>query len=217
QGPEVSWNAVYLTERDNIHAALDWAFSTQGDAEIGVGLTAYSGPAWLMWSLRREARARFELALARCGTCTPHKVRAELWLWLGVLHQFSDAVGSVRALRRAVVLHRRAGDAFGAGYSLLRLANVLARTGRLDRAQRALEAARPLLGHSPMPGVMAPYFNTAGFVRKLAGDLAGAATHYEKSLSLFRSAGSERPPGRVLRSPAGPNRAPRRPEAGGPR
>src|SRR5215471_3681103 len=62
QGSEVQWNAVYLTERDNVHAALDWAFSPQGDAEIGITLTAHSGSAWLMWSLRREGRARFELA-----------------------------------------------------------------------------------------------------------------------------------------------------------
>jgi tetratricopeptide (TPR) repeat protein len=205
QGPEAHWNAVYLAERDNVHAALDWAFSPQGDAEIGITLTAYSGPAWLMWSLRREGRARFELALARCGSRTPQRVRADLWLWFGVLHQFSDAVQSVHALRRAVVLHRRAGDAFGAGYSLIRLANVLARTGRLDRAQRAVEAAWPLLARNPMPGVMAPYFNTAGFVRKLAGDLVGARTHYEKSLSLFRSAGSERLAVEILGSLADTN------------
>jgi len=205
QGSEAHWNAVYLAERDNVHAALDWAFSPQGDAEIGITLTAYSGPAWLMWSLRREGRARFELALARCGSRTPLKVRADLWLWFGVLHQFSDAVQSVLALRLAVVLHRRAGDAFGEGYSLIRLANVLARTGRLDRAQRAVEAARPLLSRTPTPGVMAPYFNTAGFVRKLAGDLTGARTHYEKSLSLFRSAGSERLAVEILGSLADTN------------
>jgi tetratricopeptide (TPR) repeat protein len=39
---------------------------------------------------------------------------------------------------------------------------------------------------------MAPYFNAAGFVRKLAGDLEGARTYYEKSISLFRCGGSER-------------------------
>jgi len=205
EGSEEYWNAVYLAERDNVHAALDWAFSPQGDAEIGTTLTAYSGPAWLMWSLRREGRARFELALAHCGARTPQRLRADLWLWFGVLHQFSDAVQSVRALRRAVVLHRRAGDAFGAGYSLMRLANNLARTGKLVLAQQALDAARPLLARSPMPGVMAPYFNTAGFVRKLAGDLAGARTHYEKSLSLFRSAGSERLAVEILGSLADTN------------
>jgi tetratricopeptide (TPR) repeat protein len=87
----------------------------------------------------------------------------------------------------------------------MRLANVLARTGKLDRAQQALDAARPLLSRTPMPGVMAPYFNAAGFVRKLAGDLAGAREHYEKSLSLFRSAGLERLAVEILGSLADTN------------
>jgi tetratricopeptide (TPR) repeat protein len=73
----------------------------------------------------------------------------------------------------------------------MRLGSALARTGRLDLAQRALDAARPLLAHGPVPAAMAPYFHAAGFVRKLAGDLAGAREHYEKGLSIYRSAGLE--------------------------
>jgi predicted ATPase/DNA-binding winged helix-turn-helix (wHTH) protein len=192
QACDLHWNAVYLAERDNVHAAFDWAFSPQGDADIGVALAAYSGPAWLLWSLRSEGLARIELALARCTSRTPQGIRGRLWLWLGILHQFADPVKWVRALRRAVALHRGAGDVFGTGYSLMRLAGGLARTGRLDLAQRALDDARPLLARSPVQVAMAPYFHAAGFVRKLAGDLAGARKHYEKSLSLYRSAGSER-------------------------
>jgi tetratricopeptide (TPR) repeat protein len=192
EGSDLHWNAVYLAERDNVHAALDWAFSPQGDAEIGISLAAYSGPAWLLWSLRSEGLASIELALARCSSRTPQRIRARLWLWLGVLDQFSDPVKWVRALRRAVALHRRAGDAFGTGYSLMRLGSGLARLGRLDLAQQALDRARPLLARSSVPAVMAPYFHAAGFVCKVAGDLAGARTHYEKGLSLYRSAGLER-------------------------
>src|SRR5579862_9449669 len=102
-------------------------------------------PSWLLWSLRSEGLSRIELALARCSARTPPRIRGRLWLWLGVLHQFSDPVKWVRALRRAVTLHRRAGDTFGTGYSLMRLAGALARTGRLDLAQKALDGARPLL------------------------------------------------------------------------
>jgi predicted ATPase/DNA-binding winged helix-turn-helix (wHTH) protein len=192
QGSDLHWNATYLAERDNVHAALDWAFSPQGDADIGISLTAYSGPAWLLWSLRREGVARFELALACCKSHTPQRVRARLWLGLGLLRQLGDTIQAVRALRRAVALHRRAGDGFGTGFSLVRLANVLARTRRLDLAQRALDAARPLLASIPAPAVMAPYFYAAGFVCKLGGDLEGARTHYERSISLHRSVGSER-------------------------
>jgi len=192
QRSDLHWNAVYLAERDNVRAALDWAFSPEGDADIGIALAAYSGPAWLLWSLRSEGLARIELALARCRSRTPQRIRARLWLWLGVLDLFSDPVKWVRALRRAAALHRRAGDAFGTGYSLMRLGSGLARTGRLDLAQQALDRARPLLARSSVPAVMAPFFHAAGFVRKVAGDLAGARTHYEKGLSLYRSVGLER-------------------------
>ena len=196
----------YVAERDNVHAALDWAFSPQGEhADIGIALAAYSGPAWFLWSLLSEGLARIELALARCSPRTPQRIRARLWLWLGVLYQFSDPAKWVRALRRAVALHRRAGDAFGLGYSLMRLASALAKTGRLDLAQRALDRARPLLAHSHVRAAMAPYFQAAGFVRKLSGDLAGAREDHEKSLSLYRSAGAERNAAQICGSLADTN------------
>jgi len=191
-GPDRRWDAAYMRERDNVRAALDWAFSSHGDADLGIALAAHAGPAWLWWSLRSEGLARIELALTRCGPRTPLRIRGRLWLWLGVLHQFSDPAKWVRALRRAVVLHRQAGDAFGTGYALMRLGGALARTGRLDLARRALDDAGPLLARSPVPAAMAPYFHAAGFVRKLAGDLPGARKHYEKSLSLYRAAGLAR-------------------------
>ena len=191
-GSDDEWNAAYMKDRDNVRAALDWAFSPDGDVDVGVVLAAWSAPAWLLWSLRSEGLFRIELALARCRPRTPLRIRGRLWLWLGVLHQFSDPAKWVGALRRAVTLHRRAGDTFGTGYSLMRLGGALARTGRLDLAQRALDGARPLLARSGIPVAMAPYFHAAGFVRKLAGDLAGARTNYENALALYRSAGCER-------------------------
>ena len=192
QRSNLRWNAVYLAERDNVRAALDWAFSPQGDAEIGISLTAYCGPAWLLWSLRSEGFARVELALARCSSRTPQLIGARVWLWLGVLSQFSDPAKCVRALRRAVALHRQAGDAFGMGYSLIKLASALSRTRRLDLAQRALDRARPLLAHSHVRAAMAPYFDVAGLVCKLSGDLVGSRENHEKSLSLYRAVHAER-------------------------
>jgi predicted ATPase/DNA-binding winged helix-turn-helix (wHTH) protein len=192
QASDLHWNTVYLAERDNVRAALDWAFSPQGDVDVGISLAAHSGPAWLLWSLRGEGLARVKLALARRNSRTPQRIHARLWLWLGVLHVFSDIVKSVRALRRAVALHRRADDAFGTGYSLVRLASGLARMRRLDLAQQALDAARPLLARTPVSVVMAPYFHISGFVCKQACDLVAACAQYERAISLYRSVGSER-------------------------
>ncbi len=49
---------------DNLRAALDWAFSPEGDASIGVALTAAAVPLWMQLSLLEECRRRVERALA---------------------------------------------------------------------------------------------------------------------------------------------------------
>jgi tetratricopeptide (TPR) repeat protein len=133
---------------------------------------------------------RLEAALASRDSLTPKRVKAGLWLWLGVLRQFRDPVESVRGLRRSVALHRKVGDAFGTAYSLIRLALSLARTGRLEFAQEALDAAIPLLANVSVPTAMAPYFHVSSFVRKLSGDLEGARDHCQKALSLYWTAGA---------------------------
>jgi predicted ATPase/DNA-binding winged helix-turn-helix (wHTH) protein len=52
-----------VREIDNVRAALDWSFSSTGDQEIGVDLTAAYAPVWQHLSLMRECRERSERAL----------------------------------------------------------------------------------------------------------------------------------------------------------
>ena len=47
-----------------VRAALDWAFSPTGAAEVGVALTAAAVPLWVHWSLMEECRGRVEWALS---------------------------------------------------------------------------------------------------------------------------------------------------------
>jgi predicted ATPase/DNA-binding winged helix-turn-helix (wHTH) protein len=63
--PADEWLGVYGHHIDNLRAALDWAFSADGDEEIGVALTAAAVPLWMHLSLMQESRTRVELALAR--------------------------------------------------------------------------------------------------------------------------------------------------------
>ena len=44
--PEADWRAVYLPERDNVRAALDWTFGADGDPAIGIALAGASGSLW---------------------------------------------------------------------------------------------------------------------------------------------------------------------------
>ncbi len=54
----------FVRELDNIRTALAWAFSTTGDAAIGVTLTAAYVPVWLHLSLVGECREWVERALS---------------------------------------------------------------------------------------------------------------------------------------------------------
>ena len=54
----------YAQELDNARAALDWAFSPEGDSEIGIPLTLSVVPLWMQLSLVDECRQRVERALA---------------------------------------------------------------------------------------------------------------------------------------------------------
>jgi predicted ATPase len=58
------WLAVYGLAIDNVRAALDWAFSSDGDTTIGVALTVASERLWFGLSLMGEYQRRVERALS---------------------------------------------------------------------------------------------------------------------------------------------------------
>jgi predicted ATPase/DNA-binding winged helix-turn-helix (wHTH) protein len=58
------WLDIYARLIDDLRAALDWAFSPNGAAAIGVALTASSAPLWFALSLVNEFRGRAEQALS---------------------------------------------------------------------------------------------------------------------------------------------------------
>jgi predicted ATPase len=62
--PVADWLTVYGRQIDNLRAALDWSFSSSGDAAIGVALTAAAVPLWSQRAFLIEGRTRAERALA---------------------------------------------------------------------------------------------------------------------------------------------------------
>jgi hypothetical protein len=56
--------AIYGRHLDNVRAALDWPFSSEGDPHTGVGLTVAVVPLWEQMALLGECRERVERALA---------------------------------------------------------------------------------------------------------------------------------------------------------
>jgi predicted ATPase/DNA-binding winged helix-turn-helix (wHTH) protein len=75
-----AWLAEYGHRLDDLRAALDWAFSLNGDGELGVTLTVDAVPLWLQFSLMNECRRRVELALAQIGAETDQNARIRMRL-----------------------------------------------------------------------------------------------------------------------------------------
>jgi len=62
--PLHAWLNTYAGELDNVRAALDWAFSADGNAALGIALTAATVTLWVRLSLFAECRERARTALA---------------------------------------------------------------------------------------------------------------------------------------------------------
>ena len=68
--PQAEWLAIYGRHLDNVRSGLDWAFSPEGDPQIGVALTVAVVPLWVQLSLLGECRERVERALAGLSGAT---------------------------------------------------------------------------------------------------------------------------------------------------
>ncbi len=78
--PTVDWLADYAGQLDNLRAALDWAFSDEGDGAIGVTLTVAAVPLWFQLSLVDEGIGRVQRALAWLEASPRPDARAKMRL-----------------------------------------------------------------------------------------------------------------------------------------
>jgi predicted ATPase len=92
--PASEWLAAYSLRIDNLRAALDWAFSPDGDSSIGVALTAAAVPLWVHLSLMEECRSRVEQALSALvsGACRDPRCEMKLHAALGASQVHTGAV-----------------------------------------------------------------------------------------------------------------------------
>jgi predicted ATPase/DNA-binding winged helix-turn-helix (wHTH) protein len=74
------WRTDYRRMIDNLHAALDWAFSPNGDTSIGILLAATLTPFWVQMSLMSECRRYIEIALTHLNSGANQDARIEMIL-----------------------------------------------------------------------------------------------------------------------------------------
>jgi predicted ATPase/DNA-binding winged helix-turn-helix (wHTH) protein len=89
-------------ELDNVRAALDWAFSPDGDAEIGARLTAAFAPIWQTLSLIGECRDRIERMLAALPPDASLGQAGEWRMWIAYSHSLAMTLAPIERSRAAV-------------------------------------------------------------------------------------------------------------------
>jgi predicted ATPase/DNA-binding winged helix-turn-helix (wHTH) protein len=188
---EADWLARYEPELDNVRAALDWAFTADGDPAIGIALCAAAGKLWYRLGLWHEGQPRLEAAVGSLWPGTSDLDQALLWQSLGEMWANTRPAQAVTAWERAIQLYRHRGDRSVPAFIFIWLGGGLARMGRIEQAATVLAEARSVLDDAAPPATWAGYFLALGFVKRESGDLVGARDDYERCLSLARSAEAE--------------------------
>jgi predicted ATPase/DNA-binding winged helix-turn-helix (wHTH) protein len=187
---ESLWRDLYLPERDNVRAALDWAFGDSGDAQLAVSLASATGEIWTGLSLHSEGRHRIETAVATMSADTPASEQARLWLRLAIVWGTAEPARTVEVSERAIALYRQLGDILQLGKSLERLARILVFMGKFDQATPVFAEALALFESARTPKWIGSCLEGDGFRKMLTGDLAGARDNFERALAQFRVAGA---------------------------
>ncbi|MCA1443963.1 winged helix-turn-helix domain-containing protein [Ensifer sp. IC4062] len=127
------WLAIHSWRVDDLRAAFDWAFSSQGEPAVGVALVVASAPLWFHLSLPNEYLSIARRAIkAVPGTDLEDSV-AELELMASYGHALWHTEGPVSEMH----------DAFGRGLDIAR---------RLQLGAHALRGSWGLWAHSILAG-----------------------------------------------------------------
>jgi predicted ATPase/DNA-binding winged helix-turn-helix (wHTH) protein len=108
----VGGHKAYGEHLGNVRAALDWSFSAQGDAELGVALAVAAMPLFLKMSLLTECRRWAEKALTAPQAAADPRGEMELRAALGLSLMFTEGNREPvhDALNRALVLAEELGE-----------------------------------------------------------------------------------------------------------
>ena len=150
QEPETAWEArpnsdlvgAYGRRVDDVRAALEWAFSSEGDVAVGVALAAASAPIWIEMALLTECRGWMTAAL---DALRPEQVgtREEMALQLALGFSLVPTQGPVGGANAALVRANELGKAFdNLDYQLRALTGLVISSRMADELSAGLALSR---------------------------------------------------------------------------
>jgi predicted ATPase/DNA-binding winged helix-turn-helix (wHTH) protein len=180
------WRRKYWRTIDNVRAALDWAFSTSGDAGIGVALTEAASPLWFQLSLMSECGKRVEHALIALST-NPDPL-CEMHLQAALASSLMQTAGSDQARPAWAVVLRLAEDIADIGHQLRALWGLWAaslNSAQLKSALSVAERFRALAETSSDPNDELVGDRMLGYTLHLLGDQSSARSRLEHMLANY--------------------------------
>ncbi|TWB23577.1 putative ATPase [Nitrospirillum amazonense] len=193
--PTAEWLEVYGRQIDNLRAALIWAFGPEGDASLGLSLTAAAVPLWMQLSLMNECRE----AVRRALDIMPPSSAAEpvpgpdaermlrLLAALGLSLIYTKGPGpEIRAvLGQALTLARHLDNIDYQLRALWGLYVEIFNEGRYSQALEISEQFRAVAVRSADPVDLMAADRIRGFALHLIGDHAAGRRHIEDGLRRY--------------------------------
>jgi len=187
--PAAEWQAEYGTQIADVRAALDWCFSPDGNAAMGVALTAAAVPLWCQLSLIEECRGRVEQALAQIATGSDRDAQVELQLeaalGLALFHTKGSTDEAGAAWTRALTIADRLGNAEYQLRALWGLWSYRMTCAEYNAALAHAQRFRRLSAKQPDPGDRLIADRMIGTVLRYTGDLTKARRHIERMLGQY--------------------------------
>ncbi len=140
-GPhQAGWLARLRAERGNFWAALDYCFTTPGEASVGLRMVSALWFYWAAGDYLREGRMWLDRALALETEPTSQRARA-LWITGWIAHRQGDRDGALVLLNESRELARKLGDETEFTYATQFLGDREMWDNNLTRATQLLDEA----------------------------------------------------------------------------
>ncbi|MEA3158336.1 MAG: hypothetical protein QOK44_5925 [Betaproteobacteria bacterium] len=187
--PTSEWLSTCARHADNVRAALDWAFSPNGDASIAIALTIAAVPLWFQLSLMEECRRRVEQALERAGSQTDRGTRDHMKLYAALGASLLQTMGTSAKMKAAWTHVLEIAESFGdIDYSLraLRgLASACIMGGDVKSGLAFARRFRDSAAKSTDPFDVLISERMLAVVLHFRGDQVSARRHVEDMLSRY--------------------------------
>jgi predicted ATPase/DNA-binding winged helix-turn-helix (wHTH) protein len=181
--PVSEWLADYAPEIDNLRAALDWTYSSDGDAEIAVALTVAAIPLWVRLSLHKECRSRAKQALGTLGPRRSRDPRKEMKLHAALGTSTAEAPEMGAAFAQALEIAEGVGDT---EYQLRALGGLFFFRTASNRHRAALPLAQSFHDLAAIGSDLSAQLfgeHIIGLAKHFLGDQASARRHLEQALT----------------------------------